>query len=143
MIDLGAHGMYLIDWFLGLPKKYASAFTVWDHNEKNKSGLEDNATTVMTYEDGAIAVNETGFVSFAEPVIFEVNGDKGSVRYIYGQGIKKCTEASGRQTVEVEEGEGQRSPLAAFLRGEVPAGCGIEEAVHLTQMMEGAYKNIL
>ena len=77
MIDLGAHGMYLIHWLLGMPVSASSAFTLACENPaanaKNTDGVEDNAVTVMSFEGGAIAINETGFCSNCAPVVFEVH----------------------------------------------------------------------
>ena len=141
MIDLGAHGMYLTDWFLGLPDRYQSSFTVWDHNEKNADQLEDNAVTLMTYRDGTIAINETGFVSVGSPMMLEVGGDKGYARFVRDEGVVKNTTATEGKTVSVELPERLPSPLALFLQGCENTDCGMEEALHLTQMMEGAYRN--
>ena len=142
MIDLGAHGMYLIDWFLGLPSQYSSAFTTWDNNPKNTDNLEDNAVTVMKYADGAIALNETGFVSYSDPATLVVSGDKGSAHLIPG-GVIKITEGTNKQPVTVDVPESSPLPIDAFLSGQDIEGCGMTEALHLTEMMEGAYKNIL
>lgn len=143
MIDLGAHGMYLIDWFLGLPEKYSSAFTLWDSNPKNKDGVEDNAVTVMSYKDGSIAVSETGFVSGVDPTTLIVSGDKGYARFVNNEGAVKCTKATENKIVPLEIPEDKPYPIDLFLSGEPTEGCGMTEAIHLTQMMEGAYKNIM
>lgn len=142
MIDLGAHGMYIADWIMGLPEKYASAFKVWDNNEKNSEKLEDNAVTVMTYENGGIAVNETGFVSSSDPMVFEISGDRGYAVYNLGK-IFKRTESTGNSVTEVPFEKDLPSPLVQFLTGSILDGCGLEEALHLTKMMEGAYGNVL
>ena len=140
MIDLGAHGMYLTDWFLGLPSGYASAFTVADTNPRNRDNVEDNAVTVMQYASGAIALNETGFVSVGSPLILEVGGEKGYVRFD-DRGVVKNTTATEGKLVEVELCDAQPAPLEQFLSGSILPGCGMEEACHLTAMMEGAYAN--
>lgn len=142
MIDLGAHGMYLADWFLGVPKTYQSVFTLSYPIEKNSNGVEDNAVTVMAYENGAIAVNETGFVSVGCPATLEVGGDKGYATYQHGGVVIKRTLDTGRKSMEVEPLPELPSPLEGFLRGEIPAGCGIDDALRLTKMMEGAYARI-
>ena len=139
MIDLGAHGMYLIDWFLGLPQKYQSAFTVWDTNKKNTDRVEDNAVTIMTYADGSLAINETGFISCGSPRMLEVGGDKGFVRLVAGRSLEKFTTETKGIPVTVDAEEDLPLPIESFLAGKTPEGCGIEEAVRLTQMMEGAY----
>lgn len=142
MIDLGAHGMYIADWILGQPEKYTSSFNVWDENPKNAARLEDNAVTIMSYSDGAIAVNETGFVSACDPMVFEISGDKGYAVYNLGK-IYKKTAATENKTVEVEPEENQPSPLSQFLSGKVLDGCGMTEALNLTKMMVGAYGNTI
>lgn len=142
MIDLGAHGMYLAHWILGEPISAKSAFTLCNQNPsaaaKNTDRVEDNAVTVMTFENGAIAVNETGFVSYCSPVVFEVHGDKGYV-YMENNRVIKCTEATGRAQVEVALPEALPLPIEQFVTGNVLPGCGMDEARALTRMMELAY----
>ena len=142
MIDLGAHGMYLTHWILGMPVSAASALTLAceraDVAEKNTDRVEDNAVTVMTYEGGAIAVNETGFVSANNPVVFEVHGELGYVR-MEGDRVIKRTAATGGQEVEVAAEEGQPAPIVQFLTGNILPGCGMAEAKALTHMMVMAY----
>ena len=143
MIDLGAHGMYLTHWILGEPSHASSAFTLCNQNpgaaQKNTDGVEDNAVTVMTFQNsGAIAVNETGFVSCCSPVIFEVHGDKGYV-YMENNRVIKCTQATGGKQVEVELPEALPLPIEQFVTGNVLEGCGMSEARALTRMMEKAY----
>lgn len=135
MIDLGAHGMYLIDWLLGLPEDYRSTFTLWDHNPRNRDRVEDNAVTVMTFADGTIAINETGFVSKGCPILLEVGGDQG---YVIFDGTNVTLRTDDVQLVEQEPE--LPAPIVQFLTGEVHPGCGMEEAKNLTKMMVGAYK---
>ena len=143
MIDLGAHGMYLAHWVLGEPVSYSSSFTHFCRDEKdavlNPSQLEDNAVTVMTYESGAIAVNETGFVSQGCPEMFEVGGNMGYLT---------CTRAGAWYTpagtftpTAIDLPEKPKSPLECFLTEAPIEGCGIDEAIALTKMMVGAYCN--
>ena len=142
MIDLGAHGMYLTHWILGEPISARSAFTLCNRNpdaaKKNVDGVEDNAVTVMTFESGAIAVGETGFVSCCSPVTFEVHGDKGYV-YMEKDRVIKCTQATGGKQVEVELPEALPLPIEQFVTGNVLPGCGMDEAKALTHMMVLAY----
>lgn len=144
MIDLGAHGMYLIEWIMGEPIAAKSIFT---HSctdpavaEKNVDGVEDNAVTILQYADGAIAVNETGFVSNVAPVVWEVHGVDGYVR-MEGERIVKRTKATEGKEVEVAIGESLPHPLMQFLTGEPLEGCSMKEAKALTHMMTMAYAN--
>ena len=142
MIDLGAHGMYLTEWIMGMPVKASSAFTVScdlpEVKARNRDQVEDNAVTVMSFENGAIAVNETGFVSNYSPVVLEVFGENGFVR-MEGNSVVKCTAATEGKTVEVEVKSDLPSPLVQFLTGKVLDGCSIREAKALTHMMVMAY----
>ena len=145
MIDLGAHGMYLTDWILGMPEAGTSVFTRACSNaaanEKNSDGVEDNALTVFRYADGTIAVNETGFVSSCSPVTLEVFGEQGYVRMV-GDQVLKCTVDTERREQEVQLGEALPLHIVQFLTGQISEGFGITEAEHLTALMEEAYTNI-
>ena len=142
MIDLGAHGMYLTDWILGVPVAASSAFTLAceraDVAAKNPDGVEDNAVTIMSFSGGAIAVNETGFVSGCGPTVFEVHGENGFVR-MEDNRVIKCTGATGGQSVEVPLEASDPQPLEQFLTGNILPGCGMKEARALTHLMVMAY----
>ena len=142
MIDLGAHGMYLTEWIMGMPVKASSAFTVAcdmpEVKARNVDRVEDNAVTVMSFENGAIAVNETGFVSNYSPVTLEVFGEEGYVR-MEGDRVVKCTKSTEGKTVDVAVKESLPSPLVQFLTGKVLPGCSMKEAKALTHMMVMAY----
>jgi len=142
MIDLGAHGMYLINQLMGMPVSAHSAFTLScekdEVKEKNSDKVEDNAVTVMAFENGAIAVNETGFCSGCSTVIFEVHGENGFVR-MENESIVKRTKATGGKAVEVPVPPSLDLPIIQFLKGKPPVGCGISEAIDLTRMMVMAY----
>ena len=143
MIDLGAHGMYLTEWILGMPISASSEFTLSCENEsvktKNADSVEDNAVTVMSFEGGAIAVNETGFVSRYSPVTFEVYGENGYVR-MENDSVTKCTKATNGVVTEVPVPPSLPLPIEQFLTGNILPGCSIKEAKALTQMMTMAYK---
>ena len=143
MIDLGAHGMYLTDWLLGMPTAFKSVFTTACHTPdnlaKNTDKVEDNAVTVMSYPNGCIAINETGFVSNHYPPSLELGGDKGYVR-MEGRRVVKATTATNGETVEVPLEKELPSPIEQFLTGEILDGYGMKEAKHLTHMMVEAYK---
>ena len=142
MIDLGAHGMYLTHWILGMPEAASSAFTVSYDTEKNIDNVEDNAVTVMRFANGAIAVNETGFVSNKAANCFEVSGEYGYVKTENGK-VFKCTDETDGEIVEVELCEDSPRPLEQFLTDKIEPGYGMEEAKALTHMMVMAYNEII
>ena len=144
MIDLGAHGMYLTEWILGMPVSASSEFTVSCENEavkvKHADLVEENAVTVMSFANGAIAVNETGFVSRYSPVTLEVYGEDGYVR-MENNSVIKCTAATNGIITEVPVPPSLPFPIEQFLSGNALTGCSIKEAKALTRMMTMAYKN--
>ena len=143
MIDLGAHGMYLIHWLLGMPVSVRSVFTVACESEKglakNVDHVEDNAVSVMQFANGAIAVNETGFVSGISTAVLEVHGETGYVR-MEGESVIKCTGETQGKPMAVEVKASRPIPLEQFLTGKLLEGCGIAEAKALTHMMVMAYE---
>lgn len=140
MIDLGAHGMYIAEWFLGMPIAAKSVFTLSCSNpetaKKNVDGVEDNAVTVLQYENGAIAVNETGFVSSGYPMSLEIGGEKGRALWV-DTTCEKCVDGK-LEPVPFEPT--LESPLDRFMKGEIVPECGIDEAIALTKLMEMAYR---
>ena len=102
--------------------------------------VEDNAITMMGFDDGAIALNETGFVSRGYPMSLEVGGEDGWVRFD-NTGVHKSTKATGLKFTEVPLEPAKPEPIVQFLTGKILPGCGMTEAKHLTEMMVGAYKN--
>jgi len=144
MIDLGAHPMYLIPWIMGKPAEVASAFTsVTGHD------VEDNAVTVMKYENGAIAVSETGFVTSNCPFILELYGTGGSLM-ITGSDVRlissKLNEKStgfGGWINPAHLPQALPKPIAQFVEGVLYGKeiiFGIDDAVELTEMMDAAYR---
>ena len=146
MIDLGAHGMYLTEWLLGMPVSATSAFTVCCEAggalAKNTDMVEDNAVTVMRFDNGAIAINETGFVSDCSPTVLEVHGEHGYVR-MENDSVVKCTRATSHAPVSVPLPASRPSPIKQFLAGDILDGCGIREAKALTRLMVMAYSRVM
>lgn len=139
MMDLGAHPMYLLGWFLGAPKKMSSAFT-----DVTGRKVEDNAVSVMSFENGAIGVSETGFVSLCDPLTLEISGTKG---YIHMQeAFRYKSEKSNQEWVMVDDLK-LSAPrpigywISSILNDTENTLYGIDEAVLLTEFMDAAYKS--
>ena len=139
MIDLGAHGMYLINDILGLPEKYSTTFNVYAPVPKNRDMVEDHVVTVMSYKNGAIAINETGFVSPATPCMLEVGGESGFVCCSAERGVELSNEGTEYELKKIERLDDIAEPLEQMLAGKIADGCGIDEATDLTRMMVGVY----
>ena len=143
MIDHGAHGMYLTEWFCGMPDTASSIFTVACEREDtlalNVDRVEDNAVTIMGYNNGCIAINESGFVSTGYPHTLEVCGEGGRLMFD-NQKVYICTDKS-KILREVELEEAQPLPIIQFCTDNILEGCGMADAKKLTKIMEMAYGN--
>ena len=141
MIDLGAHGMYMTEWFCGMPDAASSTFLLACEREDtlalNTDRVEDNAVTVMSYSNGCIAINETGFVSMGYPTTLEIGGECGRLMFD-GRKLLVRT-AQSKELEEVELGESSPLPIIQFCTGNILEGCGMAEAKKLTKLMEMAY----
>jgi 1,5-anhydro-D-fructose reductase (1,5-anhydro-D-mannitol-forming) len=146
MMDFGAHPMYLSRWMLGKPVRITSMF-----NHFTGRALEDNAVSVIEFENKALAVVQTNFICDRGTSSFELHGTLGSItQEDYNKPVKaNAPDApADEETCEVLPSalpESLPSPLAMWAEacmkgGEVP-GCGMEEAVQLSELMEGAYKS--
>ncbi len=139
MMDLGAHSMYLLNWFLGEPISAASAFT-----NVMVNSVEDNAVTVLKYPNGVIGVSETAFVAENNPFEFELVGDKGTI--LSGGFINKTCYNIGEGWVFPNIPKGKEEPIQMWINAILNDGeieYNIDEAVALSAIMELAYNNII
>ncbi|MCM8900317.1 Gfo/Idh/MocA family oxidoreductase [Caldicoprobacter algeriensis] len=142
MIDLGAHPMYLCRWILGKPSRITSMF-----NSFTDKPVEDNAVCVIEFENGAIAVAETSFVSKSSPFSLELYGTKGSL-FIGGpeNGVKvisdDLTAKISGWVSPFKLPEPLPSPIQQWVNGILRGSeihFGVEDGVQLTELMEAAY----
>lgn len=145
LMDLGAHGMYLTSWLLGAPKTVTAVFT-----HVTGKPVEDNVVTVMTFDNGAMAIQETGFVSSQSPFALEMYGTEGTL-LINGP---KETIMIGTNSSGVEEVPGWitptrmpaplPSPMRQWIEGirsNAPIDFGLDEGIRLTELMVAAYRS--
>jgi predicted dehydrogenase len=142
MMDLGAHPMYLTRWILGKPVRITSMFT--DYTGR---AVEDNAVSLIEYENKAIAVSETGFVSSHSPFFMELYGTKGSLLVGGIDGGVKLISDNIKSEVPgwikpVQLPEPLLKPTEQWVKGILEGSkihFGLEEAIQLTELMEAAY----
>ncbi len=139
MIDLGAHPMYLLNWTLGQPDSVSSTFT-----KVTGRAVEDNAVSVISYQNGAIGVSETGFVTPNDPFTLEIRGSLGGVS-VRGNEASYCCADTGNKWVTADTlPEALPSPQQQWVDAvtkDAPITVGtIDDAVALTVLMEGAYQ---
>ena len=139
MMDLGAHPMYTLHWLMGEPKSVVSMFTT-----VTGKPVEDNAVSVLEFENGALGVSETGFVSTGLPYVLELSGTKGSLM-VHNDLLEYSSEETEGKLVKLETlPEPDPMPIDAWiaaLGGKGTAPNGIDEAVALTRLMVGAYES--
>ena len=141
MMDLGAHGMYLARWLVGKPRRVVSIFS----NITERS-VEDNAVSVIEFENGAIAVNETSFVGYPDSYSLELDGTNGGVRMLSPKdGVEIRSDALDTRGWNKVEKLPDRSisPIDQWISGCLDGteiDFGIEEAVQLTELMDAAYR---
>lgn len=138
MIDLGAHPMYTLNWFMGEPKSIVSMFTT-----VTGKPVEDNAVSVIEFKDGAIGVSEAGFVTTGMPYVLEMSGTRGSLMVHNDILEYACDETDGKLIQKTDLPPKGIMPIDAWISacvngGEAPNG--IDDAVALTKFMVGAYE---
>lgn len=140
MIDLGAHGMYLCRWLLGAPARITSIFT-----DVTGRGVEDNAISTIEFAGGAIALNETAFVSWGGGFSIEIDATLGGFQMLSPREVRVRfgSDKQWRSPERVPPDDAQPIPRwLAAIRGEGTRefGMGIDEALQLSEMMEAAYR---
>jgi len=138
MMDLGCHPMYVAPYLLGKPARVASIF-----NTTVAPAGDDNAVSVVEFENKAIAVLETSFISPYDANCFELLGTEGAVTSIGGD-IKIRTRSQNEWHTPATLPPKGPYPLRMFLDGilhNTPIRYDIEMAYALTQMLENAYKS--
>jgi len=159
MTDLGCHQMYLLDWLFGKPEQIVSTYG-------NCTGrrVEDSGACTLLYNGGkTVAIMDSSFTTYYSPYTFELYGTEGTLLARIDQpGVevhlpKEKTpwfaEKFGDLVTVKEYGDrvcylvsnqappDDPSPLRSWVnactKGD-PVKFGIESAVRLTHVVEGA-----
>jgi 1,5-anhydro-D-fructose reductase (1,5-anhydro-D-mannitol-forming) len=141
MIDLGAHGMYLARWLLGTPRRITSLFT-----SVTARAVEDNAVSMIEFDNGAVAINETSFVSWGGAYSVEIDGTRGGLLMASPRDVR---ERHGDDKHWHDVGAlpaPAPMPIPRWLDGiarndDSDFGMGIDAACELSAMMEAAYRS--
>lgn len=141
MMDLGCHPMYQLAALCGKPKRISALF-----NSPLGSKVDENAVSIIEFENGIIGISETGFDSFSSPHRIEVYGTEGTI-------IENDWKLSIRTRESSETCEGfcepkaednDASPIEKFINACIdgtgtPDGLDLDAAIALTQLLENAY----
>jgi len=141
MMDLGAHPMYLARWIGGQPTRIVSAFT-----RMTKHDVEDNAVSVIEFENGCLGVAETSFMATNSPFSLELSGTEGSllVGGVDEASVRVRSKKLEKKDWVVPEALPEALPATlkiwvdGILKG-TPIPFGLEEGTQLTELMEYAY----
>lgn len=141
MMDLGCHPMYDLAYFGGKVKRITALF-----NSPLGSKVDENAVSVMEFENGIIGISETGFMSYASPEIFEIYGTEGTL-IRHGDDVKFRSAKLAPYTndwIKPTLPQAGPAPILQFVdacinKTAAPALCGINDAIDLTRLLENAY----
>ena len=142
MMDLGCHPMYLLAYLCGKPKKITGIA-----NSVLGTPVDENAISVIEFENGAIGVSETSFLAYSSPYTIEVHGTDGILLWQGGEIKYKTTE-----TAKLNKGfispdnlpKEDEHPITRFVDACIdgtgsPDGIGMKEAIELAVLLENSY----
>ncbi len=140
MMDLGCHPNYVAAYLMGKPRRVAAMF-----NRTCAPQGEDNAVAVIEFENDAIGVLETGFVTpFARSPI-EIQGTEGSITIQGGQVTIRSKKLGVDGAVTVERLPKDMPPPLRQWIDAVEHGADIfmdmNKAIALTELLENEYKS--
>jgi 1,5-anhydro-D-fructose reductase (1,5-anhydro-D-mannitol-forming) len=141
MMDLGCHPMYTAAYLLGKPQRIASMF----NTNYCPAPADDNAVSVVEFENKAIAVLETSFTSPWSAECFELLGTEGALISV-GKEVKIRSKKFDVEGWVIPDKLPDTKPMAmrmwfdGILNG-TPIPFGTERGEALTELLENAYKS--
>ena len=138
MMDLGCHPLYIASHLLGKPSRVASIF----NNNLAPQNLDDNAVSVVEFENKVIAVLETSFISPHHNKCFELLGTEGAIVQINNDIKVRSKHFKEGWFIPDRLPNPLNMPIRFWLDG-ITKGSNIpydlEKAISLTELMENAY----
>ncbi len=142
MMDLGCHPMYISAYLFGKPVRISSMY-----NTLTDRPVDDNAVNTIEFENKAIAIVETSFVTPISPWAFEIYGTKG---YLCATDHKVMittpeTRKYTNDMVVVPKNNQPKNldePLVNFIKavdGKAEIYFGLDDAIDLARLLENAY----
>jgi predicted dehydrogenase len=137
--------MYLARLFLGMPESVSAHFGYVTGKE-----VEDNAVSVLKYNNGAIGLVEAGFVNSYSPFCVELHGTEGTILYgTPGETLllrtKKLGEEASKEWKPQELPERRPSAFKQWvehIKNNTTATENIGLAVDLTKLMEASNESV-
>ncbi|MEG1426940.1 MAG: Gfo/Idh/MocA family oxidoreductase [Oscillospiraceae bacterium] len=145
-LDLGCHGLYLLPEFCGVPKRVSCMM-----NELYHTRSDENSTTTIEFENGAIATAHTSSVVGSNNNLLEVLGTEGII-IISGENefLLQSKHISGHEELaplpKGELWENEEMPIVKFVKlisseEQFLPGYGLETAIMLARLIECAYQS--
>ncbi|MBN2046483.1 MAG: Gfo/Idh/MocA family oxidoreductase [Anaerolineaceae bacterium] len=142
MMDLGCHPVYQANWLLGKPERVSAMFT-----QHTNRVVDDNAMMSVVYENKAIAILETSFVTYKTPGSIEVYGTEGTI-ILDEHGLRmvssKVAGAEKNWMTPTNLPKAKPMPIAQFVEAAVwnnpeLINASLDEGVVLSNVLEKAY----
>ena len=138
MMDLGCHPMYTASYLLGKPKRIASMFNTLYAPPDN----DDNSVSVVEFENKAIAVLETSFVSPYNGNCIELLGTEGAVVWVNNELRVRAKKYGDGWFIPTKLPDPAPAALRIWLDGIIkgsPILYDIDKGIALTELLENAY----
>jgi 1,5-anhydro-D-fructose reductase (1,5-anhydro-D-mannitol-forming) len=141
MMDLGCHPMYMASYLMGKPRRIASIF----NSNYCPAPADDNAVSVVEFDNNAIAVLETSFVSPYLGESLELIGSDGALtRYGETVKIRSAKYDVDGWVIPDRLPDARPSAMRMWLDGIMngsPIPFNTELGTALTELLENAYKS--
>lgn len=146
LFDMGHHAVHVLLWFLGRPTSVTGVFSRFSETAK-ANAVDDLATALFSFSDGAIGVAETGYLCPGGQNIFELCGTKGFLRWdreTDGLRYRFTTDESWHTVTQEQLPEGATYPLLYWMESirddTFDDQYTIDEAATVAQMIAAAYR---
>jgi len=150
-LDLGCHGLTLLPLFCGKPKKVTCLM-----NELFKSGVDEQSTVVIEFENGALGTSYTSFLGSKLDNFLEIVGTNGTLQIIGSEDTEQSIYLQSNLLPEYKERklvslsileESNPYPIEEFVNlvdqsneMEIP-GYDMDTSIMLTRLIECAYES--
>jgi len=130
--------MYTAAYFLGKPKRISSMF----NNNYALQNVDDNAVTVIEFENKAIAVLETSFISPFNAGCFELLGTEGAIVSVNNEVRVRSNKFQDGWFIPQKLPDALPASIRIWLDGIIngtPIPFDIDRGIALTELLENAY----
>ena len=138
MMDLGCHPMYTAAYLLGKPKRIVSMF----NNNYALQSVDDNSVSVVEFQNKAIAVLETSFISPFQANCFELLGTEGAIVSVGNEVKVRSNKFKDGWFIPEKLPDPLPVAIRLWLDGiekGTPIPFDTEKGIALTELLENAY----